>query len=101
MSRLFRNKEYIKLVQQVKKIRCIDPDIVEKRDQLMAQNIEQIEKRVVVILGNIHASKKKIVINNTTITPTGYYLRKKAYSINVTTTSETEDYFDTTIKITT
>jgi len=96
-----RNKEYSKLIPQLQntKIFCVDEETIEQRDKKIAENIQRIPGRVVAILGNIHASKKKITINKTTITPTGYYLRKQAYSINITTTKEPKEYFDTTIRL--
>src|SRR3989344_7479474 len=81
--------EYYNLIKSLYNLKnkigiyCIDTNIPKEqneREMLMADNIiktSSLNKKTFVVLGNIHASKNKIILNSLKITPTGYFLYKK------------------------
>lgn len=92
------SKEMLLLIKEIKDLRkinsklkiiCVDTNSFINRDYLIYKEIKKYilkENNCLFITGNVHASKKKIIIDNKTITPCIYYLNKflknKLISIN-------------------
>jgi len=108
--------EYFELIKNIKKLNkkynrqikifCIDinsnfkieneKNIQNKREEIMAENIMKIlgnNKKTFSILGNIHASKKIILISKTRIVPTGFILfnklKNRMFNVNISPKSGT------------
>ncbi|MBS3081419.1 hypothetical protein J4416_00590 [Candidatus Pacearchaeota archaeon] len=81
----FATKEYYSMVQQLKKlgikIYCINDFVKtqQQKENILAKNILEIskkEKKIIVIMGEVHASKKPFMWKNKKIFPAGYLINK-------------------------
>jgi len=79
------SKEYLNLIKELSKLNknifCIDPIVQnqkEKEEGLAKNSLTRLgNKKVFLILGEVHASKEKIIFNGQEIIPTGYLLKEK------------------------
>jgi len=87
---LFLIKKVIHLSSKIK-IKFIDPNVIENRDYLMYKKIKELlksqeNKLSIFLTGNVHASKKNLIINDKQILTCGNYLHKwlkdKLISVN-------------------
>src|SRR3989338_1857948 len=79
------SNEYIKLIKEMPKnikVFFIAPNSIKNQEEMekeIADNILKLadDKRIFVILGNLHASKNKIEMENLKIVPAGFFKKNK------------------------
>ncbi len=79
------NEEYIKLIKEMPKnvkVSFIVPNEIKNQEDIekgISNNILKLvnNKKTFVVLGNIHASKKRVKIGNFNITPAGFLIHQK------------------------
>lgn len=76
------SKEFLDFIKNLnKKIYCVDSFVrsQEEKEENLAKNILSLSnhKKIIVILGEIHASKEKIILGEQEIFPAGSLLKEK------------------------